>query len=45
MTAAASSLLVLDPENGKLQFVVARGTAGPALKSTTVDLGQGIAGG
>jgi len=42
MTAEASSLLVL--ESGKLQFVVARGTAGPALKSTTVDLGQGIAG-
>jgi adenylate cyclase len=44
MTAEASSLLVLEPETGKLQFVVARGTAGPALKSTTVDLGQGIAG-
>jgi adenylate cyclase len=44
MTAEASSLLVLDPQTGKLQFVVARGTAGPALKSTTVDLGQGIAG-
>ena len=44
MTAEASSLLVLESETGKLQFVVARGTAGPALKSTTVDLGQGIAG-
>jgi adenylate cyclase len=44
MTAEASSLLVLEPETGKLEFVVARGTAGPALKSTTVDLGQGIAG-
>ena len=44
MTAEASSLLVLEPETGKLQFVVARGTAGPTLKSTTVDLGQGIAG-
>ena len=44
MTAEASSLLVLEQETGKLQFVVARGTAGPALKSTTVDIGQGIAG-
>jgi adenylate cyclase len=44
MTAEASSLLVLEPGTGKLEFVVARGTAGPALKSTTVDLGQGIAG-
>src|SRR5262245_3054678 len=44
MTAEASSLLVLDRETSKLHFVVARGTAEQALKSTTVDLGQGIAG-
>jgi class 3 adenylate cyclase/DNA-binding response OmpR family regulator len=44
MTAEASSLLVLDKDTGKLQFVVARGAAEHALKATTVDLGQGIAG-
>jgi len=44
MTAEASSLLVLDHDTGKLHFVVARGAAEHALKSTTVDLGQGIAG-
>jgi DNA-binding response OmpR family regulator len=44
MTAEASSLLVLDKEIGKLRFHVARGEAGAALKSVTVELGQGIAG-
>lgn len=44
MTAEASSLLVLDREIGKLRFHVAKGAAGAALKSVTVDLGQGIAG-
>ena len=44
MTAEASSLLVLDRDIGKLRFHVARGTAGTALKSVTVELGHGIAG-
>lgn len=44
MTAEASSLLLLDPEIGKLRFHVARGKAGESLKSATVELGQGIAG-
>jgi adenylate cyclase len=44
MTAEASSLLVVDREIGKLRFHVARGTAGAALKSVTVEIGQGIAG-
>jgi adenylate cyclase len=44
MTAEASSLLVLDKTIGKLRFHVARGEAGAALTSVTVELGQGIAG-
>jgi|GEM_PF-392807 len=44
MNAEASSLLMLDKNLGKLRFHVARGTAGAALQSVTVDLGQGIAG-
>jgi len=44
MTAEASSLLVLDKAIGKLRFHVAKGAAGAALKSVTVELGQGIAG-
>ena len=44
MTAEASSLLVLDKSIGKLRFHVAKGEAAAALKSVTVELGQGIAG-
>jgi adenylate cyclase len=44
MTAEASSLLVFDREIGKLRFHIAKGTAEKALKSATVELGQGIAG-
>jgi class 3 adenylate cyclase/DNA-binding response OmpR family regulator len=44
MRAEASSLLVLDREAGRLRFHVAKGAAGAALVSATVDLGQGIAG-
>lgn len=44
MSAEASSLLVLDKEIGRLRFHVARGAAGEALKSVTVELGHGIAG-
>lgn len=44
MRAEASSLLLLDKEAGVLRFHVARGTAGEALRSATVQLGHGIAG-
>ncbi len=44
MNAEASSLLMLDRDTGKLTFYVAKGTAGKALESATVDLGHGIAG-
>jgi CheY-like chemotaxis protein len=44
MHAEASSLLLLEPEIQALRFQVARGTAGAALQSVTVALGQGIAG-
>jgi class 3 adenylate cyclase/DNA-binding response OmpR family regulator len=44
MHAEASSLLMLDKESGVLRFQVARGTAGMALQSATVELGHGIAG-
>ncbi len=44
MHAEASSLLLLEPDTGRLRFHVARGTAGVALQSTTVEVGQGIAG-
>ncbi|HET6382212.1 MAG TPA: adenylate/guanylate cyclase domain-containing protein, partial [Armatimonadota bacterium] len=44
MNAEASSLLLLDPESGDLKFHVARGAAGEAIKSFTVEMGHGIAG-
>jgi class 3 adenylate cyclase/CheY-like chemotaxis protein len=44
MHAEASSLLMLDVSTGKLRFQVAKGAAGTALRSATVDLGHGIAG-
>ncbi len=44
MNAEASSLLMLDKDTGKLRFHVAKGTAGKALESATVNIGQGIAG-
>ncbi|MBM3226073.1 MAG: response regulator [Candidatus Tectomicrobia bacterium] len=44
MHAEASSLLMLDKEADVLRFHVARGTAGAALRSATVQLGHGIVG-
>ena len=42
MNAEASSLLMLDKDTGKLRFHVAKGTAGKALESATVNIGQGM---
>jgi adenylate cyclase len=44
MSAEASSLLIMDPEAGKLRFLVATGKAGEAMRGDTVELGRGIAG-
>jgi adenylate cyclase len=44
MQAEASSLLILDPATDTLHFQVAQGTAGDALRTATVELGQGVAG-
>ena len=44
MQAEASSLLMLDQDASLLRFQVALGTAGGALQSTTMAVGQGIAG-
>ena len=44
MQAEASSLLILDAATDTLRFHVAQGTAGGALRTTTVELSQGVAG-
>ncbi len=42
--AEASSLLLFDPEEGKLHFQVATGDKGTLVKKYSVDMGAGIAG-
>lgn len=44
MNAEASSLLLYDPEDGKLHFNVATGEKGRMIKKYSVNLGDGIAG-
>ena len=44
MNAEASSLLLHDPEDGKLHFNVATGEKGKMIKKYSVDMGEGIAG-
>jgi Nif-specific regulatory protein len=40
----ASSLLLVNPDNGKLYFEIALGPKGPELSSYTLNMGEGIAG-
>lgn len=41
---AASSLLLLNPDNQKLYFEIALGSKGPQVQEFSLDLGEGIAG-
>lgn len=41
---SASSLLLVDPDTGKLYFKVALGAKGSEVKSFSLDMGEGIAG-
>ena len=40
----ASSLMLVNPENGKLYFEIALGPKGPSVKRFSLNLGEGIAG-
>jgi len=44
MTAEASSLLLVNPENNKLYFEIALGTKGPDVQRFSLNMGEGIAG-
>jgi len=44
MSAEASSLLLLNPENNKLYFEIALGTKGPQVQRYSLNMGEGIAG-
>ena len=40
----ASSLMLVNPENGKLYFEIALGPKGPSVKRFSLNMGEGIAG-
>jgi Nif-specific regulatory protein len=44
MSAEASSLLLVNPENNKLYFEIALGTKGPEVRRFSLNMGEGIAG-
>ena len=44
MSAEASSLLLVNPENNKLYFEIALGPKGPSVKQYSINMGEGIAG-